>query len=444
VTGNVGGNVTGSVGSVAAGGISAASIADGAIDAGAIADGAIDAATFAAGAITAASIAADAITDAKVAADVTIASVTGAVGSVTGAVGSVTGNVGGNVVGSVGSVAAGGITAASIATDAIDADSLAADAVAEIQSGLATAANLATVAGYIDTEVAAILAAVDTEVGDIRTRVLLALPEAAPNDPEGGLAVLAQVNYGGGDIVTILSGVDGAVWEKHEVLSAHNEGSTGKELYDQIAALATAAALTAVKAVTDKLDTLIQLNGAGPLYQFTEEGLELGPAGGGGGGAGADDVWEYLKATVAAQPTTTIGRFIYDQLAQIGTGQAVVFNPLNESGDLLTIVPGTSYPDGLGPFSFSGKADITGLPVRLAIAPRDGDEVATAEFTGTIITAGSEPQSVDFFPDDDDTDVLADYHKVKMLFDVIVTYGTGDESVLRGQCSVRKKLHSTA
>lgn len=96
-------------------------------------------ASIAAGAITAASIAADAITDAKVASDVTIASVTGAVGSVTGAVGSVTGavgsvtgNVGGNVTGSVGSVAAGGITASSIAADAIGASELAADAVAEI------------------------------------------------------------------------------------------------------------------------------------------------------------------------------------------------------------------------------------------------------------------------------------------------------------------------
>lgn len=57
-------------------------------------------------------------------------------GNVTGSVGSVTGNVGGNVngnvVGTVGSVAAGGITAASIATGAIDADALATDAVDEI------------------------------------------------------------------------------------------------------------------------------------------------------------------------------------------------------------------------------------------------------------------------------------------------------------------------
>lgn len=50
------------------------------------------------------------------------------------------------------------ITAAKIATDAIDADALASDAVTEIQDGLATAAELATVAGYLDTEIAEILA----------------------------------------------------------------------------------------------------------------------------------------------------------------------------------------------------------------------------------------------------------------------------------------------
>jgi hypothetical protein len=63
--------------------------------------------------------------------------------------GNVTGSVG-SVTGSVGSVAAGGITAASIATDAIDADAVAADAVTEIQSGLATAAALATVQADTD------------------------------------------------------------------------------------------------------------------------------------------------------------------------------------------------------------------------------------------------------------------------------------------------------
>jgi cytoskeletal protein CcmA (bactofilin family) len=99
-----------------------------------------------------------------------VGSVTGAVGSVTGAVGSVTGNVGGNVVGSVASVTnavtvgtinSGVITATSIAADAITAAKLAADVTTEIQSGLATASALSTATGYIDTEVAAIKAKTD-------------------------------------------------------------------------------------------------------------------------------------------------------------------------------------------------------------------------------------------------------------------------------------------
>lgn len=69
-----------------------------------------------------------------------VGSVTGAVGSVTGAVGSVTGNVGGNVTGSVGSVAAGGISASSFAAGAIDASAIAADAIGSSELA-ATAAN---------------------------------------------------------------------------------------------------------------------------------------------------------------------------------------------------------------------------------------------------------------------------------------------------------------
>jgi hypothetical protein len=64
----------------------------------------------------------------------------GSVGSVTGAVGSVTGAVG-SVTGAVGSVTAG----VSLAANAITAAATAADFTTEIQAGLATAANLATV-----------------------------------------------------------------------------------------------------------------------------------------------------------------------------------------------------------------------------------------------------------------------------------------------------------
>ena len=65
---------------------------------------------------------------------------------------------------------AGTVTAAAIATDAIDNDAIAANAVTEIQTGLATAASITTLSGFVDTEVAAILAAVDTEVAAIKAK----------------------------------------------------------------------------------------------------------------------------------------------------------------------------------------------------------------------------------------------------------------------------------
>jgi hypothetical protein len=58
--------------------------------------------------------------------------------------------------------AAGAIDASAISTDAIGSAQLAATAVTEFQTGLATAANLAIVAGYLDTEIAAIKAKTDT------------------------------------------------------------------------------------------------------------------------------------------------------------------------------------------------------------------------------------------------------------------------------------------
>jgi hypothetical protein len=114
-------NVTHAAGTAwGSGAITAASIATGAIDADAIADNAIDAGAIADGAITAAKIA------------------DGAIDAAT--------------------FAANAITSTVLANDAITAAKLAADVTTELQSGLATAANLSTVAGYLDTEIAAILA----------------------------------------------------------------------------------------------------------------------------------------------------------------------------------------------------------------------------------------------------------------------------------------------
>lgn len=103
-------------------------------------------------------------------------------------------------------ITAGLITAEAIAAGAIDADALATDAVSEIQSGLATAAALETVAGYVDTEVAAIKAKTD----------------GLPSDPADQSAVEAA-------ITAAVSGIADAVWD--EALSGHaTAGSAGEAL----------------------------------------------------------------------------------------------------------------------------------------------------------------------------------------------------------------------
>lgn len=70
--------------------------------------------------------------------------------------------VSGRIDASVGAMAANVLTATAIDADAFTAAKFAADVTTELQSGLATAAALSTVAGYIDTEVAAIKAKTDS------------------------------------------------------------------------------------------------------------------------------------------------------------------------------------------------------------------------------------------------------------------------------------------
>ena len=100
------------------------------------------------------------------------------------------------------SPADGSISAATLAADTITAAKVAADVTTEIQSGLATASALSTVAGYLDTEVAAILAAVDTEVAAIKAKTdnLPAAPAATGDIPATSAiadAVLDEVVDGG-------------------------------------------------------------------------------------------------------------------------------------------------------------------------------------------------------------------------------------------------------
>lgn len=117
----------------------------------------------------------------------------------------------------VGSFQAGAITAAAIATGAIDADAIATDAVTEIQSGLATAAALAVVDDFLDTEIAAIITAVDA----LPTNAELATALGTADDAV--LAAIAALS------IPSAASVADAVWD--EAIAGHaGAGSTGEAL----------------------------------------------------------------------------------------------------------------------------------------------------------------------------------------------------------------------
>lgn len=171
-----------------------------------------------------------------------VASVSGAVGSVTGAVGSVTGNVGGNVVGSVASVATGGITAASFAAGAIDSAAIATDAIGALELAAGAAAEVATA---VRTELATELARMDVAVS---TR-LASAGYTAPLDAAGVRAAvgLASANLDSQlDAVPTTSEIALAVWGL-DVMYAGSASSIGLTL------LNTYERAGNIKAVTDQM-----------------------------------------------------------------------------------------------------------------------------------------------------------------------------------------------
>lgn len=77
------------------------------------------------------------------------------------------------------------VSVAAMQTDVVSAAALAASAVTEMQTGLATAVNLATVAGYLDTEIAAIKAKTDNLPNDTATELAI-VTNRLPDELVGG------------------------------------------------------------------------------------------------------------------------------------------------------------------------------------------------------------------------------------------------------------------
>lgn len=234
------------------------------------------------------------------------------VASVSGAVGSVTGNVGGNVNGSVATVnalAANSITAAAAASDfgteigtAVwatttrlltagtnivlakgtgvtgfnDLDAAGVRGAVGLASAnldtqiatLATASNLATVAGYLDTEIAAILA--DTN-------------ELQTDWANGGrLDLILDARASQASVDTIDANVDSILVDTAEI-GAAGAGLTALASAANLATLAgyVDTEVAAIKATTDKLDATLELSSDGQI--FTAAALQNAPSSSGGG-----------------------------------------------------------------------------------------------------------------------------------------------------------------
>lgn len=109
--------------------------------------------------------------------------------------------------------------------------------------------------------------------------------------------------------------------------------------------------VAAIKAVTDKLDTAVELDGA--VYRFTTNALEMAPAGGGGGGGD----WtaaerEQIRDALGVNGTKTAAtggqlQAVKAKTDTIGAGVVQVFTPMTVEGDM-TVIQGHTYDADYG------------------------------------------------------------------------------------------------
>lgn len=223
--------------------------------------------------------------------------------------------VSGRIDASVGAMAANVVTASAIAADAIGASELAADAVTEIQSGLATAANIAALNNLsqanVRTAVGLATANLDTQLDALPTNAELATALGAADDAT--LAAIASLNNL--SAAQVNTEVDTAL--------ADYDGPTHAELTAELAA-ADDATLAAIAALT------IPTAAANATAVWANGTRTLTSGGGGGGGATAEEIWEYASRTLTQTAAQVIAAVTGSNLAIVrGTTFAATLTGLS-------------------------------------------------------------------------------------------------------------------
>jgi hypothetical protein len=146
--------------------------------------------------------------------------------------------------------------------------SLSTDPFATWSALLATAANLATLTSYVDTEVAAIKAKTDN----------------LPSDPADASDIAASFSSIASTLTTIAAYIDTEVAAiKAKTDNLPSDPADASDLASTLSVIAAYVdtEVAAIKAVTDKLNTGLELDGS--VYRWTTNALEQAPSGGGGG-----------------------------------------------------------------------------------------------------------------------------------------------------------------
>lgn len=254
----------------------------------------------------------------------------------------------GNLTGSVGSVAAGGITAASIATGAVDADAIAADAVAEIQSGLATASAITALDNKLGSpsnlgsgaNLAANLVDIESQTDDI------------------GVAGAGLTNLGDAR----LANLDAAVSTRATPAQVNTEVDTALADVNLDHLVGTPTGIPAIPAGT-YLDQIMDDGTAS--YDRTTDSLQAirdhGDAawitGGGGGGSGAASNTAVITFLREFHQSTTL-----DGIALVATDGEILSNPTLAAGDVKVSV------DGSTPVNIATLPSVVGGSVRVQLS----------------------------------------------------------------------------
>jgi hypothetical protein len=120
-------------------------------------------------------------------------------------------------------------------------------------------------------------------------------------------------------------------------------------------------------------------------------------------------IWSYLKSAAAALATTTMGRFVHDQLARIGlTGASVNGAPTaNEAEILYAGADHRAATNTRIELRVTGKPDMTDRPLKLGVGLDVHGREAIVTFAGGAVVSGAAgDQTIGFEPSAAETELL--------------------------------------